>query len=444
MMFNRTKIHVQDGTYNRAKIHVPDGMFNRTKLHVPANMFTPYITDKLNMHGYYNKANNPCFPLRVGSRIYKFERYKQHLEQFTNSRLYVKIDQNVERNTLSIMCFTLEDLAKAVDYLIAWNDMFKERTHKTEEVPITNSGVKNRIIIISSIIEEMMQDENSFKYPLVTISFDSKNVYISGPSKQVDIAKSSYEQKYVSVFRLDKKRSPVVQLPVVRRNALFLYNNQDTSRDASGKDFIMNKYKDSILNPKCLDEAGEGSDEAGKGSDSDDSDDSEHRPHREMNKSFKAPSKRDSTRLKSSCKQYNDQKAYEQPLYGVVLQLYGGTRTMIRILSKDSIIYLVDIIGRISGSLSRQSKVPGKNRTKVNSQNKLNKGDVVLVSTRDYQSDIVDIISKASNETIRNLIQLKEIPRHYYEEDDDRAIYAEDDDDDDFVIFTDDLDIDQI
>ena len=51
-----------------------------------------------------------------------------------------------------------------------------------------------------------MKDENSFKYPLVTISFDSKNVYISGPSKQVDIAKSSYEQKYVSVFRLDKKR----------------------------------------------------------------------------------------------------------------------------------------------------------------------------------------------------------------------------------------------
>ena len=40
---------------------------------------------------------------------------------------------------------------------------------------------------------------------------------------------------------------------------------------------------------------------------------------------------------------------------------------------------------------------------------------------------------------------INQIPRHYYEEDDDRAIYVEDDDDDnDFVIFTDDLDIDQI
>jgi hypothetical protein len=372
------------------------------KIVVPNGLLSQYLTKKLNADGYINRAGKYCYDLSVGNRIEKFEKLQKSIEDITNSKLFIKRSETVSNNIVSIININLTGLAEAVDYIVSLNDKMKLKSDKTEKIILET----RRIDLVFPMIDNL---EQNIDYPTIEAHLEGNQIVISGQSDQVDKAVNDFQQHYIRVFGLPSKQhktkvsSPKTVIAV--SSIAELPTDEPLDIRKSRMETIVQQYGcQEALEDKAVND------------DSDSDSNSNELNVRDSNRQVRPPSKNDiSKRIKRSggrVKRNNqaDYYADSEQLYAVVTDIYGGNRAKVEIISLDDDLFRSSIIGRISGSMSRRSKRDNK----VRSSNRLDKGSIVVVSKRDFQENIVDIIKKVPEDVIKGLIRDKEIPSNYF------------------------------
>jgi initiation factor 1A len=92
-------------------------------------------------------------------------------------------------------------------------------------------------------------------------------------------------------------------------------------------------------------------------------------------------------------------EAEEGQYYGIVTKYNGAGRC--------ELTYVIDNNTSNNDSSCQELKVKGILRGSLKKKMRLNNGDIILITPRDYQSDVVDIINKYSNEEIQRLRKSK-------------------------------------
>lgn len=92
-------------------------------------------------------------------------------------------------------------------------------------------------------------------------------------------------------------------------------------------------------------------------------------------------------------------EAGEGQYYGIVTQYHGSGRCELTYIMTD---FKTNKQGNFEESVS-EIKVKGILRGSLKKKVRLTNGDIILITPRDYQSDVVDIINKYSNDDIQKL-----------------------------------------
>ena len=93
----------------------------------------------------------------------------------------------------------------------------------------------------------------------------------------------------------------------------------------------------------------------------------------------------------------------EEQAYGCIIKMYGNSRAEVKIISLDDEMSDKSVIGRFSSNVTRRSRTNKRCR-----MNRLEVGDLVIISKRDFDENKVDIIDRV-NDTISRMLVRKNI-----------------------------------
>ena len=129
-------------------------------------------------------------------------------------------------------------------------------------------------------------------------------------------------------------------------------------------------------------------------------------PEKMDNYQVKPPSKlshfKKGSKSSEKTKMFSEADLYldEEQAYGCIIKMYGNSRAEVKIISQDDELTDSSVIGRFSSNVTRRNKSNKRCR-----MNRLEVGDLVIVSKRDFDEKKVDIIDRVNDTVARMLVR---------------------------------------
>ena len=312
----------------------------------------------------------------------------------TGCKMFIQLDEK----KINIVSSNIDILAKAIDYLANINNLMK--THGVAIVKETvDFNVKN-VNVIFDIVDECI----TLKCPGVVVKVNRSSVDFSGPSQQVRIAVDDFNKIYNGRFGIKTEKEKVDKVEKVSKKMDSTINIIEMTPEYREflKNFIQHIDQNiEIIDPdEYIDENGEIIYELDI-----------EQPEKMDNYQAKAPSKishfkkgsgsfeKSKSRMISEADLYLD----EEQAYGCIIKMYGNSRAEVKIISLDDEMSDKSVKGRFSSNVTRRSRTNKRCR-----MNRLEVGDLVIISKRDFDENKVDIIDRV-NDTISRMLVRKNI-----------------------------------
>ena len=377
----------------RLKTQVAASNKNQNKINVPKGTYNNFITQQLKQ-AYNNSFGEYAYGFIVGSRIAQYEKFIHKMKMDTGCKMFIQLDEK----KINIVSSNIDILAKAIDYLANINNLMK--THGVAIVKETvDFNVKN-VNVIFDIVDECI----TLKCPGVAVKVNRSSVDFSGPSQQVRIAVDDFNKIYNGRFGIKTEKEKVDKVEKVSKKMDSTINIIEMTPEYREhlKNFIQHIDQNiEIIDPdEYIDENGEIIYELDI-----------EQPEKMDNYQVKAPSKishfkkgsgsseKSKSRMISEADLYLD----EEQAYGCIVKMYGNSRAEVKIISLDDEMSDKSVIGRFSSNVTRRSRTNKRCR-----MNRLEVGDLVIISKRDFDENKVDIIDRV-NDTISRMLVRKNI-----------------------------------
>jgi translation initiation factor IF-1 len=310
----------------------------------------------------------------------------------TGCKMFIQLDEK----KINIVSSNIDILAKAIDYLANINNLMK--THGVAIVKETvDFNVKN-VNVIFDIVDECI----TLKCPGVVVKVNRSSVDFSGPSQQVRIAVDDFNKIYNGRFGIKTEKEKVDKVEKVSKKMDSTINIIEMTPEYREhlKNFFQHIDQNiEIIDPdEYIDENGEIIYELDI-----------EQPEKMVNYQVKAPSKishfKKGSRSSEKSKMISEADLYldEEQAYGCIIKMYGNSRAEVKIISLDDEMSDKSVIGRFSSNVTRRNK-----SNKRCHMNRLEVGDLVTISKRDFDENKVDIIDRA-NDTISRMLVRKNI-----------------------------------
>ena len=317
----------------------------------------------------------------------------------TGCKMFIQLDEK----KINIVSSNIDILAKAIDYLANINNLMK--THGVAIVKETvDFNVKN-VNVIFDIVDECI----TLKCPGVVVKVNRSSVDFSGPSQQVRIAVDDFNKIYNGRFGIKTEKEKVDKVEKVRKKMDSTINIIEMTPEYREhlKNFIQHIDQNiEIIDPdEYIDENGEIIYELDI-----------EQPEKMDNYQVKAPSKishfkkgsgsseKSKSRMISEADLYLD----KEQAYGCIVKMYGNSRAEVKIISLDDEMSDKSVIGRFSSNVTRRSRTNKRCR-----MNRLEVGDLVIISKRDFDENKVDIIDRVNDTLSRMLVRKNIVDGNY-------------------------------
>ena len=375
----RLKTQVAASNKNNKKINVS----------VPKGTYNNFITQQLKQ-AYINSFGEYAYGFIVGARISQYEKFINKMRIDTGCKMFIQLDEK----KINIVSSEIDKLAKAIDYVANVNNLMK-----THGVVIISESVEfkaKNVNVIFDIVDECI----TLECPGVTMKVNKSSVVFSGSSQQVRIAVDKFNRIYSSRFGVKQTE-----------------RKEDTGKGKGKEDncemtseyrehlkrLIQNIDQDiEIIDPdQYIDENGELEVE-------------QHEYEKMDNYQVKPPSKlshfKKGSGSSNKSKMVSEAELYldEEQAYGCIIKMYGNSRAEVKIVSLDDELSNESVIGRFSNNVTRRSKSNKRCR-----MNRLEVGDLVIISKRDFDEKKVDIIDKVNDTVVRMLVRKNIVDGNY-------------------------------
>jgi translation initiation factor IF-1 len=349
---------------------------------IPEGLYNKFITQQLKQ-AYTNSFGEYAYGFIVGNRIGQYEKFINKLRADTNCKIFIQLDEK----KINIVSSDIDKLAKAIDYIANINNLMKTNgvaiVKETVEIKIKN------VTMIFDIINECI----TLECPAVTVKVNTSSVDFSGPSQQVRIAVDGFNKIYSSRFgvkkekeREEKKMEVTINLiemtPEYREHLKQFIQHIDQNIEIIDPDEYIDENGDLIFELEV------------------------EQPEKMDNYQVKPPSKlshfKKGSKSSEKTKMFSEADLYldEEQAYGCIIKMYGNSRAEVKIISQDDELTDSSVIGRFSSNVTRRNKSNKRCR-----MNRLEVGDLVIVSKRDFDEKKVDIIDRVNDTVARMLVR---------------------------------------
>ena len=360
---------------------------------IPEGLYNKFITQQLKQ-SYINSFGEYAYGFVVGNRISQYEKFINKMRADTNCKMFIQLDEK----KINIVSSDIDKLAKAIDYVSNINNLMKihgvATIKETIEIKIKNVNV------VFDIVNECITVE----CPGVTVKVNSNSVDFFGPIQQVRIAVDGFNKIYSSRFTVTNKKEEKEDKKT--ETAINLIEMTSEYREHL-KRFIQHIDQNiEIIDPdEYIDENGELIFDL-----------EDEQPEKMDNYQIKPPSKLShfkkgsgsSEKTKGKIISEADLYLDEEQAYGCIIKMYGNSRAEVKIISLDDDLSNRSLVGRFSSNITRRSKSNKRCR-----MNRLEVGDLVIISKRDFDDNKVDIIDKVNDTVVRMLIRKNIIDNNY-------------------------------
>jgi translation initiation factor IF-1 len=349
---------------------------------IPEGLYNKFITQQLKQ-AYTNSFGEYAYGFIVGNRIGQYEKFINKIRADTNCKIFIQLDEK----KINIVSSDIDKLAKAIDYIANINNLMKTNgvaiVKETVEIKIKN------VTMIFDIINECI----TLECPAVTVKVNTSSVDFFGPSQQVRIAVDGFNKIYSSRFgvkkekeREEKKMEVTINLiemtPEYREHLKQFIQHIDQNIEIIDPDEYIDENGDLIFELEV------------------------EQPEKMDNYQVKPPSKlshfKKGSKSSEKTKMFSEADLYldEEQAYGCIIKMYGNSRAEVKIISQDDELTDSSVIGRFSSNVTRRNKSNKRCR-----MNRLEVGDLVIVSKRDFDEKKVDIIDRVNDTVARMLVR---------------------------------------
>jgi translation initiation factor IF-1 len=349
---------------------------------IPEGLYNKFITQQLKQ-AYTNSFDEYAYGFIVGNRIGQYEKFINKIRADTNCKIFIQLDEK----KINIVSSDIDKLAKAIDYIANINNLMKTNgvaiVKETVEIKIKN------VTMIFDIINECI----TLECPAVTVKVNTSSVDFFGPSQQVRIAVDGFNKIYSSRFgvkkekeREEKKMEVTINLiemtPEYREHLKQFIQHIDQNIEIIDPDEYIDENGDLIFELEV------------------------EQPEKMDNYQVKPPSKlshfKKGSKSSEKTKMFSEADLYldEEQAYGCIIKMYGNSRAEVKIISQDDELTDSSVIGRFSSNVTRRNKSNKRCR-----MNRLEVGDLVIVSKRDFDEKKVDIIDRVNDTVARMLVR---------------------------------------
>ena len=362
---------------------------------IPEGLYNNFITQHLKQ-AYTNSFGEYAYGFNVGNRIGKYEQFINKMRADTNCKIFIQSDEK----KMNIVSSDIDKLAKAIDYIANINNLMK--THGVAIVKETIDIKIKNVNVIFDIINECITPE----CPAVTVKVNSSSIDFSGPSQQVRIAVDNFNKIYSSRFGVKKAEKAEKEEKDKKMKTATNIMEMTTEYREFLKNFIQHIDQNiEIIDPEeYIDENGEIIYELDI-----------EQPEKMNNYQVKPPSKlpyfKKGSRSYEKSKTISESELYldEEQAYGCIIKMYGDSRAEVKIISSDDDLTDLSVKGRFSNNVTRRNK----SNKRCRMMNRLEVGDLVIISKRDFDENKVDIIDKVNDTVARKLIRKNIIDGNY-------------------------------
>ena len=367
---------------------------------IPEGLYNKFITQQLKQ-SYINSFGENAYGFIVGNRIDQYEKFINKLRTDTNCKIFIQLDEK----KINIVSSDIDKLAKAIDYIANINNLMK--THGVAIVKETIEIKIKNVNVIFDIINECI----TLDCPSVTVKVNCSSVDFSGPSQQVRIAVDGFNKIYSGRFGVKKaekkekeEKEEKEEKDKKMKTATNIIEMTPEYREIL-KNFIQHIDQNiEIIDPdEYIDENGEIIYELDI-----------EQPEKMNNYQVKAPSKishfKKGSKSSEKSKMISEADLYldEEQAYGCIIKMYGNSRAQVKIISQDDDLNNRTLVGRFSSNVTRRNKSNKRCR-----MNRLEVGDIVIISKRDFDENKVDIIDRVNDTVVRMLVRKNIIDGNY-------------------------------
>ena len=356
---------------------------------IPEGLYNKFITQQLKQ-SYINSFGENAYGFIVGNRIDQYEKFINRMRADTNCKLFIQLDEK----KINIVSSDIDKLAKAIDYVSNINNLMK--THGVASIKETIEIKIKNVNVIFDIINECI----TLECPGVNVKVNSNSVDFSGPSQQVKIAVDGFNKIYNSRFNVkkeekeNKKTDPVINLVEMtseyREHLKRLIQHIDQNIEIIDPDEYIDENGELIFDIE--DEQPEKMDNY------------QVKPPSKLSHFKKGSGSSEKSKMISEADLYLD----EEQAYGCIIKMYGNSRAEVKIISLDDELTNKSLVGRFSSNVTRRNKSNKRCR-----MNRLEVGDLVIISKRDFDDNKVDIIDKVNDTVVRMLVRKNIIDGNY-------------------------------
>ena len=382
-----------------------------------------------------NKNDHFCYDHCIGKRASIFELHKDEIEDHLEIKFWVKNTTDVKSNTITLVDADLKNLMIGLDFIENMNtklknsmsidfdmenrrfDLFKfkelEDFIKTKldyagvDIILNFSSDRNNTNLVSASKPYIGNTVKTTNYFDVFYNSDDQEPIVSEKETVRDIIKSinltgpeDNINKVLSLMKLhfSKKKSKTRRSKESNQNS----SDDDITQDSTSENdeyfkemtpMLVSEYEQIVI----------------------ESDSEEDITLRELNKGEKAPSTRDICKnkktgnIKSKVPKNINITLTSDQAYAVVIELPGCHNARVEIISSGHMFEKKSIMGRLRGAMCKRNR-----DNKLNGLNRIFRSNVVIVAFRDFQTNIVDVVQKIPDDSIKDLITNKMIPKKYY------------------------------
>jgi translation initiation factor IF-1 len=344
---------------------------------------------------YTNSFGEYAYGFIVGNRISQYEKFINKMKAETNCKMFIQLDEK----KINIVSSDIDKLAKAIEYLANVNNLMK--THGVAIVKETvEFNVKN-VNVIFDIVDECI----TLECPGVAVKVNRSSVDFSGPSQQVRIAVDGFNKIYSSRFGVKTEKDKDKEKEGKKMEVTINIIEMTSEYREHLKQLIQHIDQEiEIIDPnEYIDENGELIYEI-----------EVEQPEKMDNYQVKPPSKTSHFKKGSGTsekrKMISESDLYldEEQAYGCIVKMYGNSRAEVKIISLDDELTNKSVIGRFSSNVTRRNKTNKRCR-----MNRLEVGDLVIISKRDFDENKVDIIDKVNDTVVRMLVRKNIVDGNY-------------------------------
>jgi len=394
---------------------------------VPVGRYNPFITQNLrNLRN--TKSGKLSLNICVGSRLAAIERYKSKLSEVSRCALYFNPEEESAKNYITIIADNIDRMVTGIDTISNINTRLKTHGVAMETRVIPLPKISNILPVIT-----LTESVTTHETPLVSCSLGHDSIRVTGPTSQLDAVMATLNQG-IELLAPKPKHIPSKPASVstsvsasAKPLAIFNLAEKEDSTKVSTKVSSIDAYTRAYIQRMER--------EAELEADAEDSDDlitstatattsdiceDDTVPAKMSNRMVKPPSKAESARMKAaSCgvirkSNISDYDVDEDQVYCVITKLDGGNKVVVKVISKDDVLFKTECRARISGSMTRRGNKAGKGK-KLRSSNHIATGQVVIASKRDFDAKWLDVIKKVPDDIVQRLIRGGQIPMSYYD-----------------------------